>query len=70
MLLERGASYYEAKILVKAFINGNVEKFKAFGGKVSELYCPSEDRWKTNYVFRGASLKKEMKRYLIEKYHQ
>ena len=67
-LRKKGASYYEAKILVKAFINGNVDKFKTFGGTVSEVYYPLEDRWKTNYSFRGYSLRRGRKKYLIEKY--
>lgn len=67
-LRQRGASYYEAKILVKSFVNGNIDKFKAFGGKVVRIYHPSTGRYTTDFVaYNGYRLKKAHREYLIQK---
>lgn len=66
-LRQRGASYYEGKILVKSFINGNIEKFRAFGGKVVKIYHPSTGRYTTDFDWRGFRFHKARKEYLTKK---
>ena len=65
-LRKKGTSYYEAKILVKTFLNGNVEKFKAFGGKIVKIYHPS-GRYTTDFDYKGFRFKKARREYLIQK---
>ncbi len=66
-LRKKGASYYEAKILIKSFINGNVERFKSFGGKVVKIYRPSSGRYTTDYDWKGFRFKKAQREYLMTK---
>jgi len=66
-LRQRGASYYEGKVLVKAFVNGNVDKFKAFGGSFVKIYHPSTGRYTTDFAYKGLRFKKSHREYLIQK---
>ena len=66
-LRKNGASYYEAKILVRSFINGNIDKFRAFGGKVVKIYHPSTGRYTTDFDYKGFRFEKAHREYLIQK---
>lgn len=55
-LRKRGASYYEAKCLIKAYISSNEEKFEKFGGCVVVEYDTIKEEYDFEWSYKDYSL--------------